>query len=203
MPLMNDLDTLLHESNPAPQLPDAWTALASDLASSKVRRHPRRRLAIIVASAIGGTLLVGGGVATAAAQAGWLGAERYVDGSDMIGVLHVKANDGTRFDCTYTLHAEADYQQSASYQRITDGVAEAHRYMRALDPASIKTDPSLVDPYAVFGAPDETLDSRQARAQLQAFIGTVIAQVDQHQRDLKFPDVAMSAFTDCEASPTK
>ncbi len=178
MPIMNDLDALLRESNPAPTMPDTWVALASDLASSKVRRHPRRRLAVIIAGVVGGTLLVGGGVATAAAQGGWLGADRYVDGPDMTGVLHVKVKDGTRFDCTYTLHAGADYQQPASYQRITDGIAEAHRYMRTLDPASIKTDPSLVDPYAVFGPPDGSLDDHQARAQLQAFISTVAAKVN-------------------------
>ncbi len=201
---MNDLDTLLRESNPAAQLPDAWTALASDLASSKVRRHPRRRLFVVIASVVGGTLLLGGGVATAAAQAGWLGASHFVDGADMTGVLRVKVRDGARFDCTYTLHAEGDYQQSASYQRIADGLAEAHRYLRALDPKSIKTDPAFLQPDSALGDPNyDSLDERLARGQLQAFISTVIAKVNQHERDLKFPDVAMSAVTDCQAAPTK
>lgn len=201
--MMEDLDVLLMESNPLPELSGYACELATEIARSKARRHPRRRLLPIIASVLGGSLVLGGGVVAAAAQAGWLGADRYVDGPDMTGVLRVHA-DGVAFDCTYTLHTEADYTQTASYQRITDGVAEAHRYLRSLDPKSIKPDLTLIDPNVeIDPMPGTTAQYWRARMIFEAWTSTVTRKVDAHLKDLRFPDVAMSSISDCEAVPTK
>ncbi|MEO6116327.1 MAG: hypothetical protein ABIP33_08085 [Pseudolysinimonas sp.] len=186
---MDELEALLRQADPALDLSEYAVELAVEVARATSPR-PRRTLLIGIAAFVGGSLVLGGGLA-AAAQAGWFGPKHYVDGPDMAGVRSVTSG-GVRYECEYTLYVDADYTSSASYQRIRDGVVEAHRYMRTLDPRTIKIDPKIAEAY---GDPSLPTSPEQ---KFEQWSHSVLARVDSHLSDLKYPGVAMETQLQCE-----